>query len=47
MRITQVAIHEIEKESGKIGAKLYSYDTTVDHSNHKVIKLITELNNRY
>jgi len=47
MKITRVAIHEIEKESGKIGATLDSYDTTIDNTDHRVVKLMTELNNRY
>ncbi|MDA3616791.1 nucleoid-associated protein [Polluticaenibacter yanchengensis] len=47
MKITQVVIHEIEKIAGKTGATLSPYDTTVDHTDDRVIKLVTELNDRY
>lgn len=47
MNITHIVIHELEKESGKIGASLTLFDTTVDSADKRVVKLITELNNRY
>lgn len=47
MKIHHVVIHELEKHSGKVGAKLTLFESTVDSSDERVIKLITELNNRY
>lgn len=47
MNITHIVIHELEKETGKIGAALTLFDSTVDNTDKRVIKLINELNNRY
>jgi len=47
MNITHIVIHELEKETGKIGAALTLFDSTVDKTDNRVIKLINELNNRY
>lgn len=47
MKITHLVIHEIEKVAGTIGATLSSYDTTVNSNDERVVKLLTELNNRY
>jgi len=47
MKITHVVIHELEKESGKIGATLTLFDSAVNSADKRVVKLITELNNRY
>jgi len=47
MKITYVVIHEIEKESGKIGAKLTLFDSAINSSDKRVIKLLSELNDRY
>ncbi|MBS1686834.1 MAG: nucleoid-associated protein [Bacteroidetes bacterium] len=47
MIINRVAIHEIEKLQGKTGSTLTLFDNAVDHTDEKVIRLITELNNRY
>ena len=47
MKLTHVIIHELDKEGGKIGASLNLFDSTIDSSSDKVIKLIRELNERY
>lgn len=47
MNITHIVIHELEKETGKIGAGLTLFNTTIDNTDKRVVKLITELNNRY
>lgn len=47
MKISHVIIHELEKDSGKIGANLILFDNVVNANDKRVTKLITELNNRY
>ena len=47
MNISHIIIHELEKESGKIGASLTLFDSLLDKSDSRVIKLIKELNDRY
>ncbi|MGQ3012515.1 MAG: nucleoid-associated protein [Flavobacteriales bacterium] len=47
MKIFHVVIHELEKEQGKIGASLTLFNSAIDKTDERVIKLITELNNRY
>jgi nucleoid-associated protein len=47
MKISHVVIHELEKESGKSGASLIMFDSAIDHTDKRVVKLITELNERY
>lgn len=47
MKITSVIIHELDKEPGITSANLKLFNTTVDSTNDKVVKLIKELNNRY
>jgi len=46
MKISYVIIHELNKEAGVTGAVLKLYDS-INSSDKRVIKLITELNNRY
>lgn len=47
MKVEHVIIHELEKEGGTVGATLKLFDSTIDHSDERVEKLIKELNNRY
>ena len=47
MNITHIVIHELEKESGKTGAHLTLFDSVIDNTDKRIIKLIRELNNRY
>jgi nucleoid-associated protein YejK len=47
MNISRVVIHELEKQQGIVGANLTAFDSTIDHTDEKVVDLIKELNNRY
>jgi nucleoid-associated protein len=47
MKINHIIIHELEKEGGILGAKLETYDSTIDHTDVRVLKLVNEINNRY
>lgn len=47
MKINHIIIHELHKESGVVGSKLNDYDEVIDHNDQRVVKLVTEINNRY
>jgi len=47
MKINHIIIHELDKTGGILGAKLQTYDSTIDHNDIRVTKLVNEINNRY
>ncbi len=47
MQLEFVIVHNIDKKGGKIGARLDKSDSVLDITNSDVIKLVTELNDRY
>jgi nucleoid-associated protein len=47
MKIHYAIIHELQKSQNATGAKIIPSEETLDISEEKVIRLITELNNRY
>lgn len=47
MKINHIIIHELAKEGGSVGAKLTTYSSVIDNEDKRVVKLVTEINNRY